>query len=85
MLPVKRCHDESCAGAAAAAEEDLPVTAADGGSDEMAREALSLEVVWKGSERYPLMVPKYATVSSIKGLLEELTEVEAEGQKLLGL
>ncbi|KAJ1728484.1 hypothetical protein LPJ61_004010 [Coemansia biformis] len=53
--------------------------------DEMARESLSLEVVWKGTERYPLKVPKYATVLSIKALLEELTEVESEGQKLLGL
>ncbi|KAJ2157546.1 hypothetical protein GGF46_004435 [Coemansia sp. RSA 552] len=51
----------------------------------MARESLALEVVWKGTERYPLQVPKYATVTSIKVLLEELTKVDAEGQKLLGL
>ncbi|KAJ2078378.1 hypothetical protein H4R24_004511, partial [Coemansia sp. RSA 988] len=55
------------------------------GEDEMARESLSLEVVWKGSERYSLKVTKYATVISIKVLLEELTEVDSESQKLLGL
>ncbi|KAJ2808957.1 hypothetical protein H4R20_000506 [Coemansia guatemalensis] len=55
------------------------------GEDEMARESLSLEVVWKGSERYSLKVTKYATVISIKVLLEELTEVDSDSQKLLGL
>ncbi|PIA18791.1 HAD-superfamily subfamily IIID h [Coemansia reversa NRRL 1564] len=55
------------------------------GEDEMARESLSLEVIWKGSERYSLKVTKYATVISIKVLLEELTEVDSDSQKLLGL
>ncbi|KAJ1724420.1 hypothetical protein LPJ53_001320 [Coemansia erecta] len=53
--------------------------------DEMVRESLSIEVVWKGSERYPLRIPKYATVLSVKVLIEELTEIDASSQKLLGL
>ncbi|KAJ1859633.1 hypothetical protein LPJ73_001762, partial [Coemansia sp. RSA 2703] len=55
------------------------------GDDEMVRESLSIEVVWKGSERYPLRIPKYATVLSVKVLIEELTEIDASSQKLLGL
>ncbi|KAJ2840908.1 hypothetical protein FBU31_000049 [Coemansia sp. 'formosensis'] len=53
--------------------------------DEMVRESLSLDVVWRGNERYPLRIPKYATILSVKALLEELTGVDAESQKLLGL
>ncbi|KAJ2509173.1 hypothetical protein GGH95_001277 [Coemansia sp. RSA 1836] len=56
-----------------------------GDEDEMVRESLSLDVVWRGSERYPLRIPKYATILSVKALLEELTGVDAESQKLLGL
>ncbi|KAJ2780076.1 hypothetical protein H4R18_003656 [Coemansia javaensis] len=67
---------------ATASEDPNP---AEPGDDEMTRESLSIEVVWKGTERYPLRVPKYATVISIKALLEELTEVDAGSQKLLGL
>ncbi|KAJ2907513.1 hypothetical protein GGI21_003814, partial [Coemansia aciculifera] len=36
----------------------------DGDDDEMVRESLSLDVVWRGSERYPLRIPKYATILS---------------------
>ncbi|KAJ2901057.1 hypothetical protein IWW38_000022 [Coemansia aciculifera] len=57
----------------------------DGDDDEMVRESLSLDVVWRGSERYPLRIPKYATILSVKALLEELTGIDAESQKLLGL
>ncbi|KAJ1937993.1 hypothetical protein GGF37_004980 [Kickxella alabastrina] len=53
--------------------------------DEMVRESISIELLWKGSERYQMRIPKYATVLSIKVLIEELTEIEADSQKLLGL
>ncbi|KAJ1832967.1 hypothetical protein LPJ63_003117 [Coemansia sp. RSA 2711] len=58
---------------------------ADSEPDEMAHESVSFSVVWRGSEQYALRVPKYATVLSVKLLLEELTEVDAGSQKLLGL
>ncbi|KAI7822429.1 ubiquitin-like domain-containing CTD phosphatase 1-like protein [Kickxella alabastrina] len=51
----------------------------------MVRESISIELLWKGSERYQMRIPKYATVLSIKVLIEELTEIEADSQKLLGL
>ncbi|KAJ2723254.1 hypothetical protein GGI07_002756 [Coemansia sp. Benny D115] len=54
-------------------------------ADEIVRESVSLDVVWKGSERYQLKIPKYATVLSVKALIEELTDIEADSQKLLGL
>ncbi|KAJ2491935.1 hypothetical protein IWW37_001907 [Coemansia sp. RSA 2050] len=69
-------------------EEEAPQGDDDQGpqeEDEMARESLSLDVVWRGNERYPLRIPKYATILSVKALLEELTGVDAESQKLLGL
>ncbi|ORX71665.1 HAD-superfamily subfamily IIID h [Linderina pennispora] len=50
----------------------------------MARSSLSLVVTWQG-RTYPLRISQYATVVSVKVLLEELTEVEVESQKLLGL
>ncbi|KAJ2359096.1 hypothetical protein IWW50_001582 [Coemansia erecta] len=53
--------------------------------DDMAQNSVSLDIVWKGNTRYPVRVPKYATVMSIKVLLEELTKVDAGSQKLLGL
>ncbi|KAJ1726636.1 hypothetical protein LPJ72_006272, partial [Coemansia sp. Benny D160-2] len=53
--------------------------------DEMARESILLNVVWKGSEQYRLRVSQYATVLSVKALIEELTQVAVGNQKLLGL
>ncbi|KAJ2653988.1 hypothetical protein GGH99_007454, partial [Coemansia sp. RSA 1285] len=53
--------------------------------DEMARESILLNVVWKGSEQYRLRVSQYATVLSVKALIEELTQVDVGNQKLLGL
>ncbi|KAJ2557943.1 hypothetical protein EV175_001047 [Coemansia sp. RSA 1933] len=53
--------------------------------DELTRESISLDVVWKGSERYTLRVSRHATVLSVKVLIEELTTVDAMNQKLLGL
>ncbi|KAJ1646639.1 hypothetical protein LPJ64_001920 [Coemansia asiatica] len=53
--------------------------------DEMVRESLSLEITWKGSKKYQLRIPKYATVLSVKVLIEELTEIDSDSQKLLGL
>ncbi|KAJ2402679.1 hypothetical protein GGI23_000540 [Coemansia sp. RSA 2559] len=55
------------------------------GEDELARESIALDVVWKGSEQYTLRVSRYATVQSVKALIEELTMVDAMDQKLLGL
>ncbi|KAI8324489.1 HAD-superfamily subfamily IIID h, partial [Martensiomyces pterosporus] len=46
---------------------------------------ISLEVTWQGTKKYSLRVSKYATVLSVKALIEELTEVDAGSQKLLGL
>ncbi|KAJ2845962.1 hypothetical protein J3B02_004534 [Coemansia erecta] len=51
----------------------------------MVRESLSLEITWKGSKKYQLRIPKYATVLSVKVLIEELTEIDSDSQKLLGL
>ncbi|KAJ1662501.1 hypothetical protein IW140_005476 [Coemansia sp. RSA 1813] len=59
--------------------------ATEGEEDELARESISLDVVWKGSERYTLRVSRHATVLSVKALVEELTTVDAVNQKLLGL
>ncbi|KAJ2509365.1 hypothetical protein GGI11_005915 [Coemansia sp. RSA 2049] len=53
--------------------------------DEMARESILLNVVWKGSEQYRLRVSQCATVLSVKALIEELTQVDVGNQKLLGL
>ncbi|KAJ1799070.1 hypothetical protein LPJ59_002084 [Coemansia sp. RSA 2399] len=63
------------------------MSTAEGGSeeDELARESITLGVVWKGSEQYTLRVSRYATVLSVKALIEELTMVDAMDQKLLGL
>ncbi|KAJ2598517.1 hypothetical protein GGF40_002086 [Coemansia sp. RSA 1286] len=70
-------------------DSDNDTTAGQAGSlideDEMVRESLSLEVTWKGSEKYNLRIPKYATILSVKVLIEELTEIDADSQKLLGL
>ncbi|KAJ2665730.1 hypothetical protein IW148_001489 [Coemansia sp. RSA 1199] len=53
--------------------------------DDMAQNSVSLVVVWTSNKRYNVRVAKYATVRSIKVLLEGLTEVDANSQKLLGL
>ncbi|KAI9499860.1 hypothetical protein GGI25_003888 [Coemansia spiralis] len=53
--------------------------------DELSRESLALEVFWKGTEQHSLRVSKHATILSVKVLIEELTGVDVEGQKLLGL
>ncbi|KAJ2345861.1 hypothetical protein GGH91_002391 [Coemansia sp. RSA 2671] len=88
-LPIKRSHSESKESSPlnSASDETLQTASRDEHQedDEMVRESLSLDVVWRGNERYPLRIPKYATVLSIKALLEELTGVDAESQKLLGL
>ncbi|KAJ2770738.1 hypothetical protein GGI18_005166, partial [Coemansia linderi] len=88
-LPIKRSHSESKESGPlnSASDETLQTASRDEHQedDEMVRESLSLDVVWRGNERYPLRIPKYATVLSIKALLEELTGVDAESQKLLGL
>ncbi|KAJ2241121.1 hypothetical protein GGH98_005734, partial [Coemansia sp. RSA 454] len=54
-------------------------------SDDMAQNSVSLDVVWTSNKRYNVRVAKYATVRSIKMLLEGLTQVDADSQKLLGL
>ncbi|KAJ2496748.1 hypothetical protein GGH96_005611 [Coemansia sp. RSA 1972] len=54
-------------------------------SDDMTQNSVSLDVVWTSNKRYNVRVAKYATVRSIKVLLEGLTEVNASSQKLLGL
>ncbi|KAJ2470708.1 hypothetical protein GGI02_002754, partial [Coemansia sp. RSA 2322] len=91
-VPVKRSHSESSCNEAyttenliqqPAALDSLPETAEV--EDEMVRESVLIDVVWRGSEQYPLRIPKYATILSVKALLEELTGVDAESQKLLGL
>ncbi|KAJ2657763.1 hypothetical protein IWW48_004370 [Coemansia sp. RSA 1200] len=53
--------------------------------DEMTRGSILLNLVWKGSEQYRLQVSQYATVLSVKTLIEELTQVDVVNQKLLGL
>ncbi|KAJ1934238.1 hypothetical protein FBU59_005765, partial [Linderina macrospora] len=65
-------------------DDDDDDTAGDGQGDEMARESLSLHVTWQGA-KHTLRISQYATVLSIKVLLEELTGVEVTSQKLLGL
>ncbi|KAI9467830.1 HAD-like domain-containing protein [Coemansia mojavensis] len=54
-----------------------------GNTDDM--HSVLLTVVWKHDEQYLLQVSKYTTVLSIKLLLEEITLVDKECQKLLGL